>query len=436
MTTLPYLTGLIGIIILLALMLLRMPVAFAFGLVGFVGFAYKVKFAAALQVLSLDFFGIFSSYHMTVIPLFILMGQLAFQTGISRKLFTTAHTVFGRTRGGLAMSAIAACAGFAAICGSSPASAATMGSVALPEMRRRAYDDRLATGCIAAGGTLGILIPPSVILIIYGIMTEQSISKLFVAGILPGITLSLLFILAIYIATTINPALGPGGERTTLRQKASAIINGGGETLLIFVLLMGGLFVGIFTPSEGGAIGVVCVLFIGVARRQIAWKGLGTALADTIKLSSMILLIIAGATVFGHFLAATRLPMVVASAVSELPLPRIYIMVLILVLYIVGGCVMDAMALLLLTLPIFFPVVEALGYDPIWFGIMATVMMETAGITPPVGLNVYVIKGIAKDVPLEKIFKGIFPFFLADLTLVIILLAFPQVALVLTTFMR
>jgi len=430
----PPVIGLIGIGVLLCIMLSRMPIAFVFALTGFLGFAYNVKLNAAFHLLAVDFFDTLSSYNLTVIPLFILMGQLAYHGGISQKLYTAGYSLFGRTRGGLAMGTIAACAGFAACCGSSPATSATMGSVALPEMRRHGYADTLATGCLAAGGTLGILIPPSVILIIYGIMVEESIGKLFLAGVLPGIFLAILYIIAIYIFTLINPNAGPAGSRTSFKQKVLALIRGGGETLAIFVLIIGGLFIGFFTPSEAGAIGAVGVLLIGLVERELKWQGILSACYDTIKLSSMILLIISGAAVFGHFLASTTLPFVVAGWVTGLPFQRTYIMLLIILGYIVGGTAMDAMALLLLTLPIFFPVVVALGYDPIWFGVISVEMMEIAAITPPVGLNVYVIKGVA-GVPLETIFKGILPFFVADVVSVVVLLFVPQLALVLPNLM-
>ena len=431
----PPIIGILGICALIAVMLTRMPIAFVFAVVGFCGFALMKDITAALDLLALDFFEVFSSYHLTVIPLFVLMGQVAYHVGISQKLYTAGYKVFGRVRGGLAMGTIAACAAFAACCGSSPASAATMGTVALPGMRRYGYADELATGCVAAGGSLGILIPPSVILIIYGILTEQSIAKLFIAGIIPGIALSLLFIAAIFVVTTISPEMGPAGEATTWRQKAAAVFGGVGETLFIFALIMGGLFAGVFTPSEAGAVGAVGICIIALVKRSMGWQKFYLSLGETLKTTAMILLIIAGATVFGHFLATTRLPFVAADWVASLDLPRSFIMLLMVAVYLVGGCVMDGMALLLLTTPIFFPVSEALHYDPIWFGIIIVLVIEMATITPPVGINVYVIKGVAKDVPLQTIFKGIFPFLLAEILMVIILLALPEVALFLPGLM-
>jgi C4-dicarboxylate transporter DctM subunit len=431
----PELIGVAGIIFLIALMLLRMPIAFVFTLVGLLGFAYKVKLNAALNLLSVDFFETFSGYHLTVIPLFVLMGQIAFAAGISEKLYKTGYKIFGRMRGGLAIGTIMACALFAACCGSSPASVATMGAVALPEMLRYGYDKKLAVGSIAAGGSLGILIPPSVILIVYGILTEQSIAKLFIAGILPGVLLAILFIVTIYVMVSIDPELGPSGPSTSLRDKLRGLLGGVGESLLIFVLIIGGMFFGLFTPSEAGAVGVIGMLFIAILTRKLTWTGLISALGETLKIAAMIFLIIGGATVFGHFLASTRLPFSMASWVVGLHLPRYVIMFLIIFVYMVGGCFMDAMALILLTIPIFFPVSQALQYDPLWFGVIIVLTVEMACITPPVGINVYVLKGVAKNVPLEVIFKGSAPFLIAEALLVAILFLIPELALFLPGLM-
>jgi C4-dicarboxylate transporter DctM subunit len=431
----PELIGVAGIIFLIALMLLRMPIAFVFTLVGLLGFAYKVKLNAALNLLSVDFFETFSGYHLTVIPLFVLMGQIAFAAGISEKLYKTGYKIFGRMRGGLAIGTIMACALFAACCGSSPASVATMGAVALPEMLRYGYDKKLAVGSIAAGGSLGILIPPSVILIVYGILTEQSIAKLFIAGILPGVLLAILFIVTIYVMVSIDPELGPSGPSTSLRDKLRGLLGGVGESLLIFVLIIGGMFFGLFTPSEAGAVGVIGMLCIAILTRKLTWTGLISALGETLKITAMIFLIIGGATVFGHFLASTRLPFSMASWVVGLHLPRYVIMFLIIFVYMVGGCFMDAMALILLTIPIFFPVSQALQYDPLWFGVIIVLTVEMACITPPVGINVYVLKGVAKNVPLEVIFKGSAPFLIAEALLVAILFLIPELALFLPGLM-
>ena len=431
----PIVIGIIGLIILVVVLFSRMPVGFVMALVGFVGFSYMVSLEAGLSLLAKDIFDIFGSYSLTVVPLFVFMGQIAFHAGISRRLYDSAYRFMGHWPGGLAMATIGACAGFAAICGSTNASAATMASVALPEMRRYRYDMKLATGTVAAGGSLGILIPPSVIFIIYGIMTEQSIGKLFTSGILPGLLLAGLFILTIYLWTRIRPELGPRGPRANLKEKFRSL-SGVLEMLIIFGSVMGGLFVGFFTPTEAGAIGAFCTLLIALIRRQIDWEGFAQSLLETTRISCMVLVIVTGATVFGHFLAVTRIPFELAGWVKGLPLPPWGIMGLIIFIYLVGGCFIDALALILLTIPIFFPVAVGLGYDPIWFGVIIVMVTEMGVITPPVGVNVYVVSGVAKDVPLEVIFKGIVPLLLALIVAVILMVIFPEIALLLPSFMR
>lgn len=431
----PTLIGIIGLLILVVVLFSQMPVGFVMALVGFVGFSYMVSLEAGLGLLAKDIFDIFGSYSLTVVPLFVFMGQIAFHAGISRRLYDSAYRFMGHWPGGLAMATIGACAGFAAICGSTNASAATMASVALPEMRRYRYDMKLATGTVAAGGSLGILIPPSVIFIIYGIMTEQSIGKLFASGILPGLLLASLFILTIYIWTRIRPELGPRGPRASLKEKLLSL-SGVLEMLIIFSLVMGGLFVGFFTPTEAGAIGAFCTLLIALIRRQIDWEGFAQSLLETTRISCMVLVIVTGATVFGHFLAITRIPFELAGWVKGLPLPPWGIMGVIIFMYLIGGCFMDSLALILLTIPIFFPVAVSLGYDPIWFGVIIVMVTEMGVITPPVGVNVYVVSGVAKDVPLEVIFKGIVPLLLALIVAVILMVIFPGIALLLPGFMR
>lgn len=431
----PTLVGIIGLVVLVVVLFSRMPVGFVMALVGFVGFSYMVSLEAGLSLLAKDIFGIFGSYSLTVVPLFVLMGQIAFHAGISSRLYDSAYKFMGHWPGGLAMATIGACAGFSAICGSTNAAAATMATVALPEMKRYGYDMKLATGTVAAGGSLGILIPPSVIFIIYGIMTEQSIGKLFVSGILPGMLLASLFILTIYIWTRIRPELGPRGSRASLKEKLQSL-SGLVEMLIIFGLVMGGLFKGFFTPTEAGAIGAFSTLVLAIVRRQISWQGFLQALVETTRISCMVLVIVTGATVFGHFLAITRIPFELAGWVEGLPLPSWGIMGVIIFIYLMGGCFMDALALILLTIPIFFPVAVSLGYDPIWFGVIIVMVTEMGVITPPVGVNVYVVSGVAKDVPLEVIFKGIFPLLMALIVTVMLMVIFPQIALFLPSFMR
>jgi tripartite ATP-independent transporter DctM subunit len=310
-----------------------------------------------------------------------------------------------------------------------------MATVALPEMKRYKYDMVLGTGTVAAGGSLGILIPPSVIFIVYGILTEQSIGKLFVAGVLPGILLSLLFVAAIFIWVTINPAIAPRGPKATLREKIVSL-KGVIETLVLFALVMGGLFLGFFTPTEAGAIGAGGAIILGMVTGRLVWKGLIQALVESTRISCMVMVIVAGATMFGHFLAITRIPYALATWVSELPLPHWAIMAFIMFLYLVGGCFIDALALILLTIPIFFPVVMDMGYDPIWFGVIIVLVTQMGVITPPVGVNVYVVSGVVRDVPLETIFKGALPFLFALVFLALLLIPFPQIALFLPGLMR
>jgi C4-dicarboxylate transporter DctM subunit len=428
-------TGIIGIIILVFLLYSKMPVGFAMGFLGLMGFSYVVTFEAGLNLLARDVWDVFSSYNLTVIPLFVFMGQIAFHAGISRRLYDSAYVLFGHRRGGLAMTTVGACAGFSAICGSTNATAATMATVALPEMKRYGYDMSLATGTVAAAGSLGILIPPSVIFIVYGILTEQSIGKLFAAGILPGILLCFLFLMSIYLRVRKNPSLAPPGPKTSFKEKFRSF-TGVIETLILFAMVMGGIFFGIFTPTEAAAIGAFLTILIAVFRKQLTWPAFGKSLADTTKISCMIMVIVTGAVIFGHFMAITRVPYELAEWVSSLPLPPHTVMGVIILVYLFGGCFMDALAMIMLTIPIFFPVVQTLGFDPIWFGVVIVLITEMGVITPPVGVNVYVVYGVAKDVPLENIFRGVFPMLLALLLCNLILLIFPQIALFLPNLMN
>lgn len=431
----PTLIGITGIVILVALIFLETPVGFAMAIVGLGGFGYIINFDASLNMLAKDLFQIFGSYNLTVIPLFILMGQVAFHAGISSRLFYAAYKFMGHWPGGLAIATIGACAGFSAICGSTNATAATMASVTYPEMKKYGYKDSLSTGVIAAGGSLGILIPPSVIFIIYGIMTEQSIGKLFMAGILPGIMLTGLFILSIIIWVTLNPELAPKGPTSDLKEKIQSLY-GLIETILLFIMVMGGLFFGMFTPTEAGAVGAFGTIVISLIRRQIHFSGIIQSLLETTRISCMILVIVAGATVFGHFLAITRIPFDIANWVAGLNLPSFAIMGLIILVYLAGGCFIDALALIMLTVPIFYPVISSLGYDPIWFGVIIVLVTQIGVITPPVGINVYVVKSVARDVPLQTIFQGIVPLLIALLVATVILIPFPQIATFLPGLMK
>jgi C4-dicarboxylate transporter DctM subunit len=427
--------GITGIIILIILLFSNMPVGFVMGLVGLGGFIYVKGLGPGLNLLASDVFEIFSSYGLTVIPLFVLMGQLSFQSGISRRLFEAAYVLLGNRKGGLAMATIGTCAGFSAISGSTNATAATMATVALPEMKRYGYNMGLATGTVAAGGSLGILIPPSTVFIVYGILTEQSIGKLFMAGILPGILLTFLFMAAIYIVVTLNPSLAPEGPKTCFKEKISSFI-GILETLFLFIIVMGGIFFGIFTPTEAAAIGAFATLAMAIVRRQISWRGFIKALAATTQTSCMVMVIVAGATIFGHFMAVTRVPFELSAWAGNLPLPGSLIMIIIILIYILGGCFMDSFALITLTVPIFAPLAETLGFNLIWFGVVIVLIGEMGVITPPVGINVYVVHGIVRDVPLETIFKGVMPLLAALIICNILLLLFPEIALFLPNLMR
>jgi len=428
------LVGVLGIVALFVLIFSRIPVGFVMALVGVAGFAYITNMDAAMSMMVKDVFEVFGSYNLTVMPLFILMGQLAFHAGISTRLFNVAYKMIGHWPGGMAIATIGACAGFSSICGSTNATAATMASVTLPEMKKYGYRDSIATGVVAAGGSLGILIPPSVVFILYGIMTEQSIGSLFMAGILPGIVLTLLFMAVVMAWAVLDPTVAPRGPKATFKEKIKAL-GGVLETLVLFILVMGGLFGGIFTPTEAGGVGAMGTLVIALVQRNISFKGILAALDETTRISAMIFVIVAGATIFGHFLALTRLPFDIADMVSHLDLPHLAVMALIILVYLIGGCFIDALALIMLTVPIFYPVVTSMGFDPVWFGVVIVLVTQMGVITPPVGLNVYVVQSVATDVPLGTIFKGAFPLLLAIVAITLFLIFVPQLALFLPSLM-
>jgi len=434
----PTAIGIVGIIIMVLVFLTRMPVAYVMAVTGFVGFGIIINFHAALNLMAQSFYEVFSSYGLTTVPLFILMGQLAFNCGISRRLYDTGYKFLGSTRGGLAIATVSACTAFGAVCGSSAATAATMATVGLPEMRRFSYADELAAGSVASGGGLGMIMPPSVVLIVYGVLTEQSIGKLFVAGIFPAILVTILFIIAILIWCSFMPDQGPRGETFSWSAKMRSLLDLG-ETLAVFALVMGGLFWGLFTPTEAAAVGVFGVLLVSMIRRQLTWQSFVDALYETLRTSCMVMMLIAGATLFGKFLAVTRIPFNIATWIGGFDLPAFMILSAVVLVYFMGGCFMDSLALVMLTIPIFFPIVLDLGYDPIWFGIIIVMVTEMGVITPPVGINVYVVFGVARSLPggmsLESIFKGILPFMVAVLAGIIILFIFPQIILYLPNLM-
>jgi tripartite ATP-independent transporter DctM subunit len=422
--------GIVGCIALVVLLCSSMPVAFAMAVVGFVGFACVVNPHAAVSMMTMDLYNTFASYSLTVIPLFVLMGQIAFHGGISRRLFDAAYHWLGPLPGGLAMATVGACTAFGAICGSGPATSATMALVALPEMKRYKYSMELACGAVASGGTIGMMIPPSVVFIVYAIMTEQSIGSLFIAGVLPGVVTALLFCTVIYVQCKRRPDYGPAAPSSSWKAKVLSL-RGAWETMLLFLAVMGGMFMGVFTPTEGAAIGAAGTLAITVIRRKLGFRMFVQSLKETLRTSVMVMIIVAGAKVFGHFLAVTQIPFATANWLGGLPLPGWAIMILITGFYLVAGCFVDALALVLLTIPIFYPVVTNLGFDPIWFGVMIVLVTQMGTITPPVGVCVYVVSGIERDVPLETIFRGAIPFLIALAVVAILLILFPGIALVL-----
>ena len=427
--------GACGIAIMVLLMILGMPIAFTMVLVGFLGFTYMTSLDGGLFLLSDSFYYQFTSYTMLVIPLFVFMGEIAFRSGISKRIYRTAHTWLGFIPGGLAVATIGACAGFAAICGSSTATAATMGTVGLPEMKKHRYDPAFATGTVAAGGTLGILIPPSIVLIVYGIQTELSIGKLFIAGILPGLLLSSLFTLIILVMCLIKPSLGSSAPGSTFKEKMMSL-SGTIEMVLLFFLVIGGLLMGWFTPTEAAGIGAAGAIVIGVVKRSLNWENFKKALLGTTRTSSMVLLILACAMIFSRFLTVSGLPQALAAWVGDLNASPYVVLFCIMGIYLIGGCVMDPLSFLIITINIFFPMILEAGFDPIWFGVIIVILLEAGAITPPVGINVYVIKGIAHDVDLHTIFKGIFPFLGAMLLGLIILIIFPDIVLLLPGLVR
>jgi len=422
----------IGLVFFLVLAFLGIPLAFAFAIVGFVGFAFIRGLGPALAMLGQAPWQWASQSGLIVVPLFILMGQFAFHSGISRDLYKSTYKWMGRLPGGLALATNLACTGFAACTGSSLAAGATMGTIAYPEMMRFKYSPRLATGVIASGGTLGILIPPSIVFIIYGFLTEQPIGKLFIAGIIPGLLLSSLFLLVVLVMCILKPEMGPPGESFPWREKFASL-SGVWGMLLLFILVIGGLYVGIFAPSEAGAIGSFGAFVIALFRRTHT-KMVMTALKDSLRLTCMTMTILIGAMIFSNFVTISGVPTMFAAWVTGLPISPYAILLFILFIYIPLGMVLDAMSMVLLTIPTIFPIIKVLGFDPIWFGVLLVLIVEMALITPPVGMIVYVVHGVTK-VPLQDVFLGNLPFLLAMFVALALLLLFPQISLFLPTSM-
>jgi C4-dicarboxylate transporter DctM subunit len=426
--------GLVAIVIMIALMFVRVPIGLAMFITGAVGIATFVGPTPILANLSGLVFDNFSKYSLSVIPIFLLMGSFASRAGLSGALYRAGQAYLGHRRGGLAMATVGACAGFGAICGSSVATAATMAQVALPEMKRAGYDPRLTTGTLAAGGTLGILIPPSIVLVIYAILAEQNIAKLFVAAFVPGIIAAISYCIAIAVTVRLNPALATPVGRASAQERREALIEVW-PVMLIFVLVIGGMYVGWFTPTEGASVGAVGTGLLAITRGGMRLDGFLQAIYEAAVSSAMIFFIVMGAAVFSSFLAFTQLPQAVASALANSGLSPWLVLTLILLIYLALGCVMDSLSMILLTIPIFFPAIMQLdfGLPPedtaIWFGIIALIVVEVGLITPPVGMNLFVINSMARDVPMIETYRGVLPFIAADVVRTVLLVAFPPITL-------
>lgn len=432
----------VGFAAVFILVLLRIPIAFAMGLVGMIGFTYENSFRASISMVSRLIIDTSQDYGLSVVPLFILMGLFVNKGGISRELYQVSNAFLGHFRGGLAMATIVACGGFAAICGSSLATAATMSKVAMPEMRKFGYDDSLSTASIAAGGTLGILIPPSVILVIYGLLTETSIGQLFIAGIVPGVMGILFYLLAVRVSVARSPEAGPAGPRASWSQRIAALRDVW-AVLLLFGLVIGGLYGALdfwplhlaFSPTEAAGMGAAGAFLIALARGGLNWAAFREVMEETTTTTASLFAVLIGAWIFSNFVNVAGLPEGLLGAVTALDLGPWLVMGLIMVVYIILGCIFESMSMLLLTVPIFFPLVTSLGFDPVWFGIIVVVVTEISLITPPVGLNVFVLKGVVGDVSTGTIFRGVTPFWIVDILRLALLLAFPALALFLPSQM-
>ncbi len=421
--------GFAGLGVMFILMILRMPVGMAMLAVGYFGAMAINGTRSANALLVTETYSATANYSLSVVPLFILMGNLASAAGFSQRLYEAAFAWVGWLRGGLASASIVGCAAFAAVSGSSVATAVTIGKVALPEMKRFNYSDALATGAIAAGGTLGFLIPPSTGFVIYAILTEESIGQLFMAGILPGLLLTAFFMATVSIVTYFNPEAGPRGERLPMAERMLALWRAMPLILVIFASI-GGIYLGVFTPVEAAGIGAGLVLIMALLSGRLDRIALFIAASDTVRTTAMLYLIIIGASLLNPFLALTHMPTVLGEAMTSLGLGPYGVLFLIVVAYLVLGMFMDGLAMLVVTIPIFFPIITGLGFDPIWFGVIAVIVIEMGMITPPVGLNVFVVKAVAKDVPMATVFRGVLPFWFAMLACLLAIVIFPQIALV------
>ncbi|HOE62313.1 MAG TPA: TRAP transporter large permease [Candidatus Sumerlaeota bacterium] len=417
--------GLLGIIVLLlAMFALRVPASFIMAIVGFIGIVFASSWKSAMTLLGTDLWATFSGYGFTVIPMFILLGEFIFHAGLSDRLYRAAHIWFGHWRGGVAVSTVMACSGFSAICGSNTATAATMTAVAIPSMKKYKYHPCLMGGAVAAGSTLGVMIPPSIVLVVYGLYTGQSISKLFFGTLIPGLVLTVLMMLTILAICTRHPEWGPKGEQTTWSQKIRALPEVL-DILILFAAIMIALLSGVVTATEAAAASSFLGLILCLIRRKLPWKKFKAAVEDTLRISCMVFMIVAGATIFGRFMALTRLPSESAQWIGGLALPSWVVLVLMLVCYAIGGCIMDALAFLLISLPIFFELVKQMGYDPVWFGVVITLITTMGAITPPVAICCFIVSGMSKDISIGQVYKGSMYFLPAYIITLILLMLIP-----------
>jgi C4-dicarboxylate transporter, DctM subunit len=416
-----------GFVTLFALMLLRVPVGMAMGLVGVTGFGFLVGGEPALKLVGQTSMRTVTDYTFGIIPMFLLMGAFVSNSGMSRELFRAANSFVGHFRGGLGIATIAACGGFAAISGSSVATAATFSTVAYPEMRRYGYPQSFATGTIAAGGTLGAMLPPSTVLAVYGLITEQDIGQLFIAGIVPGLIAGSMYMITIVLIGLVRPSYLPAGERSSWTQRLQSLRDVW-ATLLLFAFVIGGLYGGLFTPTEAGGMGAGGAFIIGIARGRLSRTDIRRSLLQATRTAAAVFTVLIGALLFGYFLTVTQTPQKVTAFLTGLGVGRYGVLALIMLMYLVLGCLMDALAMIILTIPIIFPVIKQLGFDPIWFGVIIVMTVELGLIHPPVGMNMFVIKSVVEDVKISTIFYGVIPFILTDLVRLVLLISFPILA--------
>ena len=428
MMTDPFTTGLLGLLAMFILILLQVPVGIAMGIVGVVGCGLIIGFAPSLTLLATEPSSSMASESLAVVAMFLLMGNLAHVGGLSRELYRVAHVYLGHKRGGLIFATIGACAGFGAICGSSVATAATMARISLPEMLERGFSKSLAAGSIAAGGTLGMIVPPSVVMILYAILTENSIIALFLAAIVPGILAVLVYFVAVYFVVRANPEVAPVGPKASWAERRK-VTGQSWAVVLLAVMVSGGIYSGIFTVSEAASVGATVALLLGIFRRRLTVKKFFSALGDTAANTGMIFVMIIGASVFSYFATLSGLPMATVDWIESLGLPPLLVLCMLMLFYLVLGAIFDTIAAMVLTLPFVYPLIIGMGYDPVWWGVVNIVVIELGMITPPIGINVFVLHGMARDLPLSTIFRGVVPFIIADVVRLVILILFPALSL-------